>query len=264
MYRVCVLKCPIKNSPPIEGYNKGCSIFTDVMVIICFCSKFFMSLMTNNHDIQAILDDNHKGHDKEEYIEMVHYADYFTEQYQMYTIIILLNIFNLMNALRIFRLVHWIMLIIERTFNVIGLFMMGLIPIQIGFSFLSYIFVGPYLEKYAGLLQGIKQQIITMMGQQDSMALLRSNSNFAFAWTMSFIVFFSYFFITSSIVGFENGFDETVHEKGYPSDFEKASQWNIKDYFVWAFSWIPDFYLQKFKKIIDYDNDEEEGDEDAE
>jgi hypothetical protein len=33
---------------------------------------------------------------------------------------------------------------------------------------------------------------------------------------------------------------------------------------VWAFSWIPDFYLQKFKKIIDYDNDEEEGDEDAE
>jgi hypothetical protein len=116
-----------------------------------------MSLMNNNHDIQSILEDNHHGHDKEEYIELVHYADYFTEQYQMYTIIILLNIFNLMNALRIFRLVHWIMLIIERTFNVIGLFMMGLIPIQIGFSFLSYIFVGPYLEKYAGLLQGVKQ-----------------------------------------------------------------------------------------------------------
>lgn len=64
-----------------------------------------------------------------EYVELVHFANYFTEQYQMYTIIILLNIFNLLNALRIFRLVHWIMLIIERTFSVIGLFMMCLLPI---------------------------------------------------------------------------------------------------------------------------------------
>jgi hypothetical protein len=77
-----------------------------------------------------------------EYIEMVHYADYYLEQYQIYTIIIMINIFNLLNALRIFRLVHWIMLIIERTFSVIGLFMMLLIPMQFGFSFLSYVFVG--------------------------------------------------------------------------------------------------------------------------
>lgn len=59
---------------------------------------------------------------------MVHYSNYYLEQYQMYTIIIILNIFNLLNALRIFRLVHWIMLIIERTFNVLYLFMMLLIP----------------------------------------------------------------------------------------------------------------------------------------
>ena len=198
-------------------------MFTDLAVIVAFGSKFYMSLYTNNKDIEGILNDNYKGHDKMEYIEMVHYANYFTEQYQMYTIIILLNIFNLMNALRIFRLVHWIMLIVERTFNVIGLFMIGLLPIQVCFSFVSYIFVGPYLEKYSGLVEGLKQQIITMMGQQDSMALIRTNKRFAFLWTMLFIVFFSYFFITSSIVGFENGFDETIHEKGYPSDFEKAS-----------------------------------------
>jgi hypothetical protein len=28
---------------------------------------------------------------------------------------------------------------------------------------------------------------------------------------MVFIVFFAYFFVTASIVGFEDGFDETVH-----------------------------------------------------
>ena len=47
----------------------------------------------------------------------------------MYTLIIILNVFNLLGALRIFRIVHWIMIIIERTFSVIGLFMMLLLPI---------------------------------------------------------------------------------------------------------------------------------------
>jgi hypothetical protein len=28
-----------------------------------------------------ILEDNYKDHDEEEYIEMVHYADYYLEQY---------------------------------------------------------------------------------------------------------------------------------------------------------------------------------------
>ena len=47
----------------------------------------------------------------------------------MYTIIIILNVFNLLNAMRIFRVVHWIMTIIERTFSVVGLFMMLLLPV---------------------------------------------------------------------------------------------------------------------------------------
>jgi hypothetical protein len=49
-----------------------------------------------------------------------------------------------------------------------------------------------------------------MMGQQDSMALMRTNYTFTVIWTMAFIVFFAYFFITSSIVAFESGFDETI------------------------------------------------------
>ena len=74
----------------------------------------------------------------------------------MYTLIVLLNMFNLFNALRIVRVVHWIMLIVEKTFYVIGLFMMLLIPCQVGFSFLSYVFVGPHLSKYNTLIGGIK------------------------------------------------------------------------------------------------------------
>ena len=165
MYRVIVLKCMKYNGPEIEGYSKGCSIFTDLMVIICFICKFRFSQETNYHDISAILEDNYNGNGTEEYIEMVRYADVYLEQYQMYTLIIIFNIFNMLGALRIFRIVHWIMLIIERTFSVIGLFMIMLFPSLVGFSFLSYVFVGPYLEKYAGIVQGLKQQIITMMGQ---------------------------------------------------------------------------------------------------
>ena len=86
------------------------------------------------------------------------------EQYQCYTLIIILNLYNLVSALRIFRLVHWIMLILERTFYVVFLFMMLLVPLQVGFAFLSYVFAGPYLKKYDSIINGIKQQIITMMG----------------------------------------------------------------------------------------------------
>ena len=157
----------------------------------------------------------------------------------MYTLIIIFNIFNLVGALRIFRLVHWIMLIIERTFAVVGLFMMLLLPCQLGFSFLTYVFVGPYVKKYDSLIGGIKQQILTMMGQQDSMSLMRSNFNFTIVWTMIFIVFFAYFFVTASIVAFEDGFDETVNEKGYPNDFKEASKWTPQEYVKWAVSWLP-------------------------
>ena len=64
-----------------------------------------------------------------------------------------------------------------------------------------------------------------MMGQQDSMALMRNNYFFTIVWTMIFIIFFAYFFVTASIVAFEDGFDETTHTKGYPADFSKASKW---------------------------------------
>lgn len=75
----------------------------------------------------------------------------------MYTLIIIMNIFNLIGALRIFRVVHWIMLIIGKTFSVVFLFMMMLIPMQFGFSFLSCVQVGPYVKKYDSLTGGIKQ-----------------------------------------------------------------------------------------------------------
>lgn len=80
------------------------------------------------------------------------------------------------------------------------------------------------------------------------MSLMRSNYSFTIIWTMLFIVFFAYFFVTSSIVAFEDGFDETVIEKGYPTDFRKASVWRIDEYLIWAISWLP---KSKFKKLKD-------------
>lgn len=155
IYRIG-MKWRIPSVPEIEGYSPGCSILTDSLVVFCFMLKFIFSLQTNYKDLDAILQDNYKDHNTEEYIELVHFADFYLEQYQMYTLIIIINIFNLLGALRIFRIVHWVMLIIERTFSVIGLFMMLLIPMQLGFSFLSYVFVGPYLEKYSGIVAGLK------------------------------------------------------------------------------------------------------------
>ena len=65
------------------------------------------------------------------------YADYFLQQYQQYSFIIMCNMFNLLNSIRIFRIVEWIMAIIEQTFFVISLFLLMLIPLQIGFGFFS-------------------------------------------------------------------------------------------------------------------------------
>ena len=85
---------------------------------------------------------------------------------------------------------------------------------------------------------------------------MRNNFVFTIMWTMIFIIFFAYFFVTASIVAFEDGFDETVKQKGYPSDFEKASVWSPSEYIVWALSWLPDDKLSIVKKKVDY-NDKE-------
>jgi hypothetical protein len=70
-------------------------------------------------------------------------------------------------------------------------------------------------------------------------------------WTMVFIVFFAYFFISASIVGLEDGFDQTRNEKGYPMDFATASQWTNKEYIIWGSSWMPkklfDIIVEKIK-----------------
>lgn len=88
------------------------------------------------------------------------------------------------------------------------------------------------------------------------MSIMRSNYNFTVIWTMTFIVFFAYFFVTASIVAFEDGFDETVNEKGYPLDFREASRWTAKEYIIWAMNFLPDKRLKYFKeRVLHYTND---------
>ena len=191
---------------------------------------------------------------------MTHYADAYLEQYQMYTLIIIANIYNLLGALRIFRLIHWIMMIVEGSFDLVQNFMMLLLPLQLAFSFISLVFVGPYVKKYDSITNGFKQQIITMMGQQDSMALMRANYNFTLLWTMLFIIFFAYFFVTSSIVSFEDGFDETVKTKGYPADFTESSRWEKEEFIIWALDWIPsdDLKSSMINKMVKKDQNNAE------
>lgn len=101
--------------------------------------------MTNYHDVEGLLNDNYNGIPGEFHIDIVRYADAYMEQYQMYTLIMLFNVYNLLGALRIFRVVNWVMLMVERTIGVVMLFMIMLIPMQIGFAFLTLVFVGPYV-----------------------------------------------------------------------------------------------------------------------
>lgn len=82
------------------------------------------------------------------------------------------------------------------------------------------------------------------------MSLMRTSYYATIIWTMFFIVFFAYFFVTASIVAFEDGFDDTVIERGYPSDFEKASKWTAEEYIVWMCSWMPEVGLKKHFKFI--------------
>lgn len=102
------------------------------------------------------------------------------------------------------------------------------------------------------------------------MSLMRNNFYFTIIWTMAFIMFFAYFFVTASIVAFEDGFDDTTHNKGYPADFAKASQWVPHDYLLWLLAWIPDEklqelkeYLQRKHKYFDGPEEEEEKDDDG-
>ena len=94
------------------------------------------------------------------------------------------------------------------------------------------------------------------------MSLMRTSYWATIIWTMFFIIFFAYFFVTASIVAFEDGFDDTVIERGYPSDFEKASWWSWKEYVIWTISWMPEAGMkEKFNKWcekLDYPIEEEE------
>lgn len=58
------------------------------------------------------------------------------------------------------------------------------------------------------------------------MSLYRNAQTFTIVWTWLFILFFAYFFVTASIVAFEDGFDVTVQQKGYPEDFNKSAHWS--------------------------------------
>ena len=79
---------------------------------------------------------------------------------------------------------------------------------------------------------------------------MRTSYTATIIWTMFFIVFFAYFFVTASIVAFEDGFDDTVIERGYPSDFEKASRWTWQEYIIWMCSWMPEVGMNtQFKSI---------------
>ena len=66
---------------PIDGYSPTCSIITDSLIIFFFGIKFIFSQRTNYHDLNGILNDNYLGDKAEKYIELVHFADYYMEQY---------------------------------------------------------------------------------------------------------------------------------------------------------------------------------------
>jgi len=65
----------------IEGYQKNISIFVDILVIIIFLLKFTFTLETNFNDVDGLIDDNYLGHNMEEYVELVHYSDYYVQAY---------------------------------------------------------------------------------------------------------------------------------------------------------------------------------------
>lgn len=102
-----------------------------------------------------------------------------------------------------------------------------------------------------------------MMGQQDSMAVMRNHYSFSIVWTMLFIIFFAYFFITASIVSFEDGFYEAIKARGYPEDFMEASHWHADQYLKWALDWVPDNWKRKdpFVQIFNLRDESDSDDE---
>lgn len=50
-------------------------------MILIFLLKFTLTLETNFHDVDGLLNDNYLGHNMEEYVELVHYSDYYVQAY---------------------------------------------------------------------------------------------------------------------------------------------------------------------------------------
>ena len=63
----------------IKGYSKICSISVDLSVIVLFIFKFALSQITNYNDIEGLLVNNYNGHNKEEYVDLVYFADYYLQ-----------------------------------------------------------------------------------------------------------------------------------------------------------------------------------------
>ena len=84
------------------------------------------------------------------------------------------------------------------------------------------------------------------------MALMRNNPTFTLVFTFMFILFFSYLFLSSSIVAMEEGFNETVNAKGYPSDFAKANNWGMSEYVQWMIDWLDDIDPKYKMSVYEY------------
>ena len=112
-----------------------------MLVVVFFIAKFIMSQMTNYWPVDDILMNQREVDGEmiqgEYYMDMNRYADLYLQQYQQYSFIIMFNLVNLGNAMRIFRIIDWFQIMLENTFFTLALFLIMLIPLQLGFAFFS-------------------------------------------------------------------------------------------------------------------------------
>ena len=131
-----------------EDYNLVYSIFLDLLTVflISLILSFIFPLL--NNDIDGLLNDRYCEAKEEQYVHLMRLADYFQEAFIWTSFLIALQTFMILNALRIFRIIHWTILIFERSLKIFLYFCLFLCPLLIGFAFVFNMFFGPYLVEY--------------------------------------------------------------------------------------------------------------------
>ncbi len=141
-------------------------------------------------------------------------------------------------------------------------FLILLVPVFIGFTYMVFNAYGPYLKSYSSFQSAMISVLFVTLGQIESDEMFKVNSVVLTIWVYLFFCFLYFIFMAIFMAIFVDSFELTVQKAGYPSDFKEDAQWRYLDYFYWLIAWMPNFIIKRIKGTNEADADDGDSDRD--